>query len=253
MYTALSFNSRLKEDVSQKIIEILAYMIGDGEDEPTNLPKHPLFGNTRWRHMLRCDSYYFDADTHSTLRYDDIASAWYLCVRSNLKNYDSEIQKFVNWVTPYLDKEDGEFLGFYRYEENVQPTLLFHNKPAIHTSEFISDEGDRLDTCSLVSSEEENPDLMVIAGSPKSGKTTRLLEIAARENAIFVTSDTIYAFERAQSLGLAVPIVTVSNYKRQARCAPVKVVLDNILEYYVPEVFEGEDTLVAFSVTVTKR
>ena len=71
------------------------------------------------------DSYYFDADTHSTLRFDDISDSYRLCIRCNLKNYSDEIQKFIDWIIPFLDKYEGEFLGFYRYEETEVPTLVY--------------------------------------------------------------------------------------------------------------------------------
>lgn len=99
-------------------------MVGDGE-EPTNLPDHPLFDTERWGTMLQCDSYYFVADTYSTFRFDDIGQSWYLCVRCNLKNYDNEIEKFVDWIMPYIDAREGDFLGFSRYETTETPTLIY--------------------------------------------------------------------------------------------------------------------------------
>lgn len=126
MYTELHFNSELKKDVPSEVVEILKYMVGDLEEEPSKLPDHDLFKDTRWRFMLRTDSYYFDADTHSTLRYDSIGESYYLCIRTNLKNYDSEIEHFIDWVMPYLNKYDKKFLGFYRYEENEKPTLIYY-------------------------------------------------------------------------------------------------------------------------------
>ena len=75
--------------------------------------------------MLLCDSYYFKADTHSTLRYDEISETWFLCVRCNVKNYQNEIEKFVDWILPYCDTLPGDFLGFSRYEETEKPTLIY--------------------------------------------------------------------------------------------------------------------------------
>ena len=75
--------------------------------------------------MLRMDSYYFSADTNSTLRFDDISNAYYLCIRTNLKNYDNEITEFIDWIKPYLNKLDGDFLGFSRYEETEIPNLIY--------------------------------------------------------------------------------------------------------------------------------
>ena len=124
MYTEIHFNSELKKDTSAQIIETLMYMIGDRDAEPT-LPAHELFLSDRWRYMLQSDSFYFDADTHSTLRFDDISNSYYLCIRSNLKNYNNEIGRFIDWIMPYLAKYDGDFLGFSRYEEEQEPTLIY--------------------------------------------------------------------------------------------------------------------------------
>ena len=126
MYTEFHFNASLKENTPIEIIEVLQTMLGD-EKVLLNTLKHPLFTtkDSRWRFMLQCDSYCFDADTHSTLRYDDIGKSYYLCIRCNLKNYENEIENFVDWIKPYLDKQKGDFLGFSRYEETEQPTLIF--------------------------------------------------------------------------------------------------------------------------------
>lgn len=127
MYTELHFNSELKKNVSQNIINVLQFMI-DNEDKPQSLPDHPLFSTSRWYSMLRTDSYYFDADTHSTLRFDSISESYFLCIRCNLKNYNREIQKFVDWIMPYLAKHNNDFLGFYRYEEDETPTLIYADR-----------------------------------------------------------------------------------------------------------------------------
>lgn len=124
MYTEIHFNSELKPNLPQNVVDVLQYMIDQNKNEPA-LPDHEFFKCERWTILFTCDSYYFDADTYSTLRFDDISNAYYLCVRANLKNYDNEIQKFIDWIMPYLAKYEGEFLGFYRYEESEQPTLIY--------------------------------------------------------------------------------------------------------------------------------
>lgn len=124
MYTELHYNTELKRDVPDSVINILRYMLGETEDKPET-PNHDLFSCNRWRMMLKSDSYYFDADTHSTLRYDEISGSYYLCIRCNLNNYDNEIEKFCNWIRPYLEKQKGDFLGFSRYEEDEAPELIY--------------------------------------------------------------------------------------------------------------------------------
>jgi hypothetical protein len=123
-YTELHFNSRLREPVPADVLAALSHMVGTAE-LPAELPAHPLFATERWRWMLRTDSYYFDLETLSTLRYDEIGEGWYLCIRTNLKNYGGEIEKFIDWVMPYLDKYEGDFLGFYRSEQTDVPTLIY--------------------------------------------------------------------------------------------------------------------------------
>ena len=124
MYTEFHFNSELRKDTPLEVIDMLKHMLYR-KDNLSNID-HPLFESARWKFMLISDSYYFDADTHSTLRYDDIGNCYYLCIRCNLKNYSDEIEKFINWIHPYLRKDKGDFLGFYRYEETETPTLIYY-------------------------------------------------------------------------------------------------------------------------------
>ena len=127
MYTEIHFNAELKQDVPANVLHILRYMLGDVDVKP-RLPEHALFKTSRWNFMLCCDSYYFAADTHSTLRYDDIGKSFYLCIRSNVKNYDNEIELFIDWIMPYITGYKGDFLGFSRYEEFNEPTLIYYPK-----------------------------------------------------------------------------------------------------------------------------
>ncbi len=126
MYTELVFACELKKDTPKEVIDILEYMVGNPRKDPI-IPAHELFSTSRWEWMFKSNSYYFDGDTHSTLRFDDMSKAYVLTVRCNLKNYDNEIEKFIDWIKPYVDKIDDylEFKGYYRYEENDKPTLIY--------------------------------------------------------------------------------------------------------------------------------
>lgn len=123
MYTELHFNAELKRDAPEQVREILRFMTGGTptDEPPTDLPDHPLFKTRRWEHMLLCSSYYFPAQVASALVFDQ---GWYINVRCNLKNYDDEIGAFLNWVMPYVDA-GTECLGYYRYEEDDHPTLIY--------------------------------------------------------------------------------------------------------------------------------
>ena len=125
MYTELDFNVELKEDVPEDVVAILNAMASPNFkiiDLPT--PPHLFFGTRNWEVLFKMDSYYFKAVTRRSFFIDPIGKQWILNVRSNLENYDSEIEKFIDWIMPYVDAEPGEFLGFYRYEETQTPTLI---------------------------------------------------------------------------------------------------------------------------------
>ena len=130
MYTEFHLNVELKKDTPKEVIDVLSYMastIYPKEVEPPT-PKHVLFteDESRWRYMMWCDSYYFPMNVQSEFSFDDITNTYFLSVRCNLKNYTQEIQKFVDWLTPYIDEREGVFIGFMRYEEDDDPTLLYH-------------------------------------------------------------------------------------------------------------------------------
>jgi hypothetical protein len=57
------------------------------------------------------------------MEYNDIDGQYHLNVRSNLKNYDSEIENFLDFISPYI--ETDEFIGYMRYEESEKPTLIY--------------------------------------------------------------------------------------------------------------------------------
>jgi hypothetical protein len=126
MYTELNCAFSLNKHAPLHIADILLYMTGQSLTAPDELPPHPLFGDTSWEGMLRGSSYYFAGDPHSTLRLDEIDGQYRVTIRLNFKNYDDEITKFIDWITPYIDALPGDFIGYSRYEDTEVPTLLYH-------------------------------------------------------------------------------------------------------------------------------
>lgn len=128
MYTELVLGIEVEDN--EKVIQTLKYMLDETEYKPEW--EHELFKTDRWEYMLRCDSYYFDGQTDSKLVTDDLYKdkpMYYLNVRCNLKNYDGEIRKFLDWLCPYI-KTYG-FLGYERYEECEDPTLIYRTDNGI--------------------------------------------------------------------------------------------------------------------------
>lgn len=122
MYTELSIGIELKSDTPKAVIDVLEYMARGGDTVPAY--GHPLFETDRWDWMLRSGgSYYFDAKPSLYFGHDDIPNAWFLSVRTNIKNYCSEWEKFLDWLCPFIDTQG--YLGTYRYEESDDPTLVY--------------------------------------------------------------------------------------------------------------------------------
>lgn len=126
MYTEIYVKATFNSTTPQEVIDIISYMMGDG-DCPSSLPEHELFQCARWDFMLRCCSYYHIPKAVGEFFKDDIATDHYLVVRSDLKNYDNEIQKFFDWVSPYVEQncDDKTFLGYSLYEECNIPDFYY--------------------------------------------------------------------------------------------------------------------------------
>lgn len=131
MYTEFVMAVKLDRDTPKDVIDILKYMCDRRLEEPENLPDHPLFKTKRWSALLCCDSAYFVGETNSYIRctdfYKDLSCRYLLMIRSDLKNYDSEIELFLDWITPYVVDPVDECAGYFRYEEFDDPTLIYFN------------------------------------------------------------------------------------------------------------------------------
>ncbi|EMH2709981.1 hypothetical protein SI855_002732 [Clostridioides difficile] len=126
-YTEFVFAIELKKDTPQNVIKILEYML-DIENDILELPEHDFFNCYRWRMLFLSDSYYFNGITNSIFKFNNITESYFLTVRSNLKNYDNEITKFLNWIKPYIDDIGHSFLGYLRSEECDSPNLIYYDE-----------------------------------------------------------------------------------------------------------------------------
>ena len=118
MYTEIFVNVDLKPEAPDDVIAVLRAMCG-GED------KSPLEGRpTRWA-CLFCDmSHYTPRTSCAELKYCEIAGAWSLLGKGDIKNYEGEIEEFFDWIMPWVDGFPGEFIGYKRYEASDVPELV---------------------------------------------------------------------------------------------------------------------------------
>ena len=124
MYTEINVCFDLLKNTPKDIVDILHYLI-EGTDAPFILPGHKFFKCDRWNMVARCDSYYFDGSTNSKMVFDNISKTWKINIRANLKNYNCELEEFLDWLKLYI-KTKG-FIGYMRYEEWKDPTLIYND------------------------------------------------------------------------------------------------------------------------------
>lgn len=135
-YTELNIAVKLK--LTDNIRKILEYMTGDRADTDFTVPTHPLFESPRWGFMLMSDSFYFDHTANSSLvnkksREEDDDMERIINVRCDLKNYSDEIENFLDWIYQY--SETRGFIGYMRYEEDENPTLIYFTDNGVEYKE----------------------------------------------------------------------------------------------------------------------
>lgn len=122
MYTELFLSVQIKPD-DEQVIEIIEYMIGETSEKPAT-PDHPFFATDRWHFMLRSSSHYFVPMAVSRFALNSITKNWLLVNRSDFKNYSGEVELLMDWLDHHIDAMPGEMLGYSRYEEADDPTIL---------------------------------------------------------------------------------------------------------------------------------
>jgi len=112
MYTELIFDATLKKDTPEEVINILKYMISDDLNNIPKIPKHDFFKATRWKYLFKSPAYL------RKLWFNDDLKTWIISARSNIKNYDSEIEKFLDWIKPYIECGSGsrDFYAIVLYQ-----------------------------------------------------------------------------------------------------------------------------------------
>jgi hypothetical protein len=123
MYTEIYINVNLKKDTPDDVIKVLKAMCDMLSDQECNevLADYP----DRWICLFSNMSYYTPSTNCRFLKFDNITQRWSLLGKGDIKNYSGEIEKFFEWIIPYVKGCPGDFIGYSRYEEDSQPTLIF--------------------------------------------------------------------------------------------------------------------------------
>jgi hypothetical protein len=107
MYTELVLSVELEKEMTEEKLEALMGQCGVGVS----------------------GSYYFPLNSKKSF-YTDHFGYNFFSIRTNLKNYDSQIQKFIKKLAPFIVRGGGcnDYIGHILYEEDSVPTLLFLKK-----------------------------------------------------------------------------------------------------------------------------
>lgn len=126
MYTELIFGASIKKDAPKEVINTLHYLVnGKKLYEEVEIEKSVTDG----RNVLNGGgSYYFGVcGGVAKMWFDNIRSEWIVSSRTNIKNYESEIQTFLEWIKPFIDSGSGdrEMYAITIYEEQSEPTVYY--------------------------------------------------------------------------------------------------------------------------------
>lgn len=119
MYTELFFSAEFKDKLSDVDEAAVQFLFGDA-DRPQEVPEHRFFECSRAYWMFNSPRH---AGPGVTLKIGDYYR--HVTAHIELKNYEGEIEAFLDWVRPLLDNSAGTCIGWTWYEENDNPTLIY--------------------------------------------------------------------------------------------------------------------------------
>lgn len=130
-YTEIIFGARLRKDTPKNIIDTLRFVANGPkqdihEEDPVVVYDKQLLEEYDLYKVMKCSSYYFGVcEPLSKMWYDDTSRSWVLSFRSNCKNYSGCLEKFVNWIKPYVRSGtgEGEIFAIITIEEN--PPMMY--------------------------------------------------------------------------------------------------------------------------------
>jgi hypothetical protein len=126
MYTELIFRATLKEKTPTYVRQALDCVINDNADVKLSDEAKQFIDEYSLSKLIWCTSYYFGAhDNKPSCVFDKIANRWCISFRANCKNYQNEIEKFIEFIKPYVEYGSGptNIFAIVQYEEDDYPTL----------------------------------------------------------------------------------------------------------------------------------
>lgn len=163
-YTLLEFSCILQDDTSFQVISVLEYMLGDktSKDYEGETPAHPFFETSQWNSFLQIGPGMYPAENiRSSLYLDAFRKKYHLFIRCQTKNWENEIETFLDWTAKYSQTgwneyytrevwKDGEydeytepgfaFVCYHIETAREHPTLIYFRDGKAYLSSEISPE-----------------------------------------------------------------------------------------------------------------
>ena len=121
-YTQLRLQCDIKKEYKD-VVDILNAMINYDDIPSCELTSHPVFKDFRFGLIFHCTSAYFNDECNTTFENLHLDTVF------DLKNYTNTIQKFLNWLAPYIESEGK--IGEYMYEYWNKPLPIIKKNDTI--------------------------------------------------------------------------------------------------------------------------
>jgi len=133
-YTEFIFKATLKKDTPENIISLLNRVINerdlghdkvlfDTEDVFKPDLNHEFFKCERWYMLFLCTNW--DETMQGSLFYKE-KDYWILDIHTEFKNYNGEIDHFIDWITPFIvGRKKKQFVGSWQGEQMDSPINIY--------------------------------------------------------------------------------------------------------------------------------
>ena len=119
MYTEIYVNVDLVKTCPDHAVNVLKAMCGEGDK--SDLDGTPVM----WAYLFNDGSYYTPNTQCKSLTWDENDGRYSLLGKGDIKNYGGEIEQFFEWLRPFVEGEEGDFIGYMRYDDDREPTLIY--------------------------------------------------------------------------------------------------------------------------------
>jgi len=128
-YTELILGCRLKKETPDNVIETLKWMARLSKKEPARLAFKTKSGRNPLTGYI-CHYFGIIEPQAPIFKFNKIAESWFLGSRAALKNYENEIEDFLEWIKPFIEQGSGEnnIYAIVIGEHSEEPVIYYNGE-----------------------------------------------------------------------------------------------------------------------------